>query len=379
MRRRILTLILALALMASLSACGGNPSVPVNTEAVNSDTAAETPSPEAATAPPEESPEPKEPDFSAAYADYLRILRNNKRIISAYNQPQGNGTVAFADVIGDATPELFYITMPAGYTAYLNVWTYEDEQAVQVMYSARIDEFAGGGFSYCLFTTTDGKLFLYSSGGGEPWVYSFAQYEIGVGDEDKIIAEGILSTAKNISHKKTPSDDYKTTTHVYSQNGAEITESEYESLTNAIIGSMNNVILSGGMEDGPIGDKAAKTDSLAMSYDAAIAYLKDNVSSTRAADNPFTEEEAIAFMVPVILEEWGDYVSESTISDGVSYDIMVSTKLFNEQPIYLVVCSLHRIGSSVALVFADGNTINRYDAEFSAYNDYFATDITTLQ
>lgn len=371
MRRRILTLILALALITSLSACGGKPSAPVNTEAIRSDTAAETPAPEAATAPPEETAEPvkaEEPDFFDAHLAYLQTLLRKKVDITAYNWQQGaGGTIAFADIVGDETPELFYIYMSIEFLAYLGVYTYENSAAAQIMSFVPIDTLAGGGVRYCLFTTEDGKLILYKSEGDEDWSYSFTGYALDSGGE--------LAEVSKIAHKKSPSPDYSSATHTYTRDGEEITESEYESLTSVLIDSMTSVILRDGAENEPIWGKADELDSLAMSYESAVDYLRSKVGP-RTTDRPFTEEEAIAFMIPVILEDWGDYVSESSISEHAAYEITVSNKLFDGQPIYLVDCGLYRIGRSVALVFADGSTISSLDAEFSAYNDYFSEDIT---
>lgn len=100
-------------------------------------------------------------------------------------------------------------------------------------------------------------------------------------------------------------------------------------------------------------------------------------ANTQNTGGAFTEEQAIAYMTPLIITDWPqERLTEEFIASYADYTVAKSDKLYNDQPIYLIEYGVFRIGTGRALVFADGTVISREDPQFSNYNDYFDIDIT---
>lgn len=321
-----------------------------------------------------------DPDFSNVYAAYLNVLRSNEANIKAHTWHRGIGVVYVRDLFGDATPEMFLLRATVGgFVTYLDVYTYDGQ--AKLIASIQVDEVAGAGMRYAMFTTPDG-VYLYSSGGGEPWMYTFSKYEL---------KDGALVVVDDYMHKKIPSADYKITTHSYAHNGVVIEEKEYLAATSALIDAMDSHILYGSSEEEPIWMKIAKIrNSGTMDYADAVVFLTTNAGDAvvdptpseptlKPSSGPFTEDMAIAYMTPLILQEWPDLIEEDLTPDRIVYEVYVSDRLYDSESIYLVSYTLVRLGGGTGLVFADGTVISKTSPEYANYNGYFGDiDITNL-
>ncbi|MFV0485221.1 MAG: hypothetical protein ACK5MU_03300 [Candidatus Saccharimonadales bacterium] len=381
-----ITFLLIISLFALLlSGCNGDTSALVSSkpesEATSTPATTETPSTEAPTE--TDPPAEENSDYSEVYAKYLEILLGNKEHIERYTWQQGGGSIAFADIVDDPTPELIYLWVAdGGNSAALNGCVYRDGEVSLIYYAHVLDELVGSGVRYCFFRTTDYKLYLYKSQGEDPWIYSFTEYSV-----DPI--NGYVPEV-TLVHEESPSADHTTSTHKYTLDGVEITESGYNSYTQEIIDKIGSVIVWSGQEEGqPIWDKVSKMESLSMTYDEAIAFLKANITSVDTPSAPstsvppaasageFTEDQAIALMPALIMAEWPQaQLNESSIASWTTYTVAKSDKLYDDQPIYVVDYSVLRTGTGRALAFADGTLISQQDPSYANYNGYFDIDIT---
>ena len=117
---------------------------------------------------------PTEPDYTAAFKAYKGILEDNGELIQTYNwqfdtDGRESRQVAFADIMGDKTPELIYVygTKNDIFTyANLMIYTYGAGEA-RLVYSETGDEHihshAQGYTGYMMFQTNDGKDLYYTN------------------------------------------------------------------------------------------------------------------------------------------------------------------------------------------------------------------------
>lgn len=99
-----------------------------------------------------------------AYQAYRTLLLQNEQAIQAYNWQYSDKSlpVAMADVFGDSTPELLYLSA-SGNTARLNVYTYDGTKTVLLSGSA-LSSNADIDDTYFLFQKSgDKRLYLYSA------------------------------------------------------------------------------------------------------------------------------------------------------------------------------------------------------------------------
>lgn len=333
-----------------------------------------------ATKTPEESTDtptpPAEIDYTDVYAGYLEYYREYQLDISVYTWGVGDGQVAICDIFGDATPEMLYVAQYTNYEAYLSIYTYIDGSPTRTYYEP-IDRVVSSGEFYCLFTTTDGKAILYKRGPGWPMTRSF---------EELALVDNQLVVTPLFSRKTTPSEDFSTYSDVYEQNGTTISESEFAALESQLVGSAKEITVWSCVEemDGIVMDKINELGSSAMSAETAIEFLIDaagvrgeDAPSSVAGDFNFTEGMAIEYLTPAILRGWGQSITEEEIPDRVEYDVTVSDRLYDNQPIYLIKYNIPGVGGGKTLVFADGTTMSKFAAEFANYAGYFESiDIT---
>ncbi|MDR3298232.1 MAG: hypothetical protein LBT19_02620 [Candidatus Nomurabacteria bacterium] len=364
-------LLCAILFVIPLSGCGDNSAAsqnhPETISAPPTETPVSTTEEPAAIKPanpdpaPAESAEPEEElDFTDAYAAYLQIYREYTWDIVRYNWCAGDGPVAFCNVIGDATPEFFFFTVPSvkGYEAYLSIYTYENNGAVEIFHEG-IDILAGAGTSYCLFTTTDGEVFLYIRSADGQRVFSFTKLELDA--QGRMVPAGTFLREEN---KKFMQDD------------AEITMSEYRTLANSLMGKMRDVVIWSCTEFDEPWDKISQLGSSAMSAEDAVEFLivesgQSGPSVVIATDSP-GQDQAIAYMLPHVVAEWPDEnLDVDMVAKYCSFTATVSDRLLDNEPIFLIEFSLESVGEGKALVFSDGTIISGRKAEFSNYKGYF--------
>ncbi len=184
--KRYTALLAALACLLALACAGcahyGNRLPETSPQ---SDGASKTP--EAPIGVPAPAAEEKKNDTRAAYAAYLGALTAAREDVLAYNWQKGMvydedlyrtrpaapaKQVALADVWGDETPELFFITAMEKesyhYAAKLRVFTWEENGGLRELLSESVDSKVGGGSGYRLFQCgTDKGLWLYNISYGE--------------------------------------------------------------------------------------------------------------------------------------------------------------------------------------------------------------------
>ena len=373
--KKLFSILLVCLFAICLAGCNGN----TTAQSTPSSTPDSTPVP--SQPPPAESETP-EPDYTKVYANYLGIVRNNSADISAYGWGVGDGQVAVADILGDATPELVFLSAGESnaYEAYLSVFRYENGESQRIYYYLT-DISAGSGSYYCLFTTNDGKIYLYSRGPFEERVYSYM--ELAINDNGELVMASIFS------HERTPtSADYTTYTHRYWQDGEELDESEYLALEASLLGRVTDIVVwSCNDEDSAILAKITEFgNSLAMSTEEAIAYLADRAgaetpesgSATPSAppSDSFDEAQAIAFLTARIVDAWqSDELSEAQIIKLCSFDVEASDRLIDGETVFLIDYVVEGIVDGRVLVFSSGDIIGSASVEFADYQGYFETDI----
>ena len=240
--------------------------------------------------------EPAAEDSSLWKEAYLETLQADETAILNY-QPFGNGgegAVAFSDLNFDGIPELLYFVNEEGaMSPYMKIVTYKDGAASQVHYEKQITDLASpdyrdlpadalydyqvqGGTDYQVYLREDGTLQMYSLlYGAENSPGMMNQYQMDAdGNLTEVCRFGFVDEFN--SSRMDPPDDLKV---YYWKDGAEIDESEYNSLCEEACGGISELIFRKGRDlkdrfDAPFWDAPASLASAEMTYDQALAVLE---------------------------------------------------------------------------------------------------------
>ncbi len=240
--------------------------------------------------------EPAAEDSSLWKEAYLETLQADETAILNY-QPFGNGgegAVAFSDLNFDGIPELLYFVNEEGaMSPYMKIVTYKDGAASQVHYEKQITDLASpdyrdlpadalydyqvqGGTDYQVYLREDGTLQMYSllyGADNSPGMMN--QYQMDAdGNLTEVCRFGFVDEFN--SSRMDPPDDL--TVH-YWKDGAEIDESEYNSLCEEACSGISELIFRKGRDlkdrfDAPFWDATASLASAEMTYDQALAVLE---------------------------------------------------------------------------------------------------------
>ena len=318
-------------------------------------------------------------DPASAYGAYLRVFRDYDFDMAAYDWGQNENTVAICDVFGDETPEFLFISVPLDRErdgAYLSIYAYQGGFQAHKVYYNKLDIVAGSGSYYCLFTSDQGKLFLYMR--EQVYKYSF--------DELELNADNQLVSVNNFVRESMPSEDHTTYTHAFTHNGAEIDEGQFLTLVDYAVEDVKDIVLwSCTKADEYVWSKMGEVDHItAMPVGDAAVYLGSSAGEIKpnvdpiAPGTPFAEEQAIAiYLVPYIASEWEGFITREWVLIDTTFKLTPSDKLYDDQPIYLAEYSIVNIGEGLVLVFSDGRIIDNHDLDFDRYAGYFDIDITS--
>ena len=165
-----------------------------------------------------------------ANSAFLKILQEKEEEILACRHQ--TAPVAFADVLGDETRELFFVTYRDRSTEtgvwieeILHIYTFNGFFA-QCVYSEPIEKMIGGGESYCVFRAGDHDLWIMDDWINDSRNTTFTQYGY---DE----ARGALVPRRTYRRLSVPDYENVVNGHLsdretFERDGAAISEREYE-------------------------------------------------------------------------------------------------------------------------------------------------------
>ena len=284
--KRLTALMALLRCLALLAGCGT--AAQPGTKQAETPASTEAPAAEPTPAPtPESTPEP-EPDYNGAYDAYLSLLEEERALILDYNWQKGFGydedysrsyynpdtvNVAFADVWGDAVPELIYLRgyhyqdYPA-YTAELRVMGWADGALKELYLGSEYDAQAGGGSVYRVFRIPGERaLWIFTEHYSEGTLSSYVQYS----DAGDTLTE---------LHKYTRETEYNDVDWswktIWTLDGAESTEEAYlEAAPSMALQAAGLLLRNLSYEEyGSNAPSALPRDGAGLTVDQAIAYLR---------------------------------------------------------------------------------------------------------
>ena len=230
-------------------------------------------------------PEQEQVNIEEVYAAYVELLQQKESAIWNYSwQLEANDgydiisrQTSLCDINNDGVPELFFFAEDGFYSARLNIYTYEDGQAVRLSYTVndrtadqlQDNEFhdiaAGSGFRYVIYTTTDddhNKIILYYSlAEGTIDCYRLHEYEV---DENGMISE--INVLEN-------EFDHMEDTDLFWQNGKSISSEEFAVGFRTALESIDKVILYSSHDDTSIWSRFSTDEALSMSCTEMIDML----------------------------------------------------------------------------------------------------------
>ena len=191
--------------------------------------------------------------------------------------------VAFTDVTGDGIDEMIVMHATGNEAAVLDIYTINEDGIVTMLFRDNWDIQVAGGTVYYLFkTNSSDSLYAFSSISDE-WMNGTV-YEFVVNSDNMLTAKELATIAVG------PNADYTETISQYTMDGAECTESEYESFFDGLRYDASEVV----MYNCNYGnDENGVSVLLGFAEDIAISY-KEAVSHVLVVDNPKENELPIA-------------------------------------------------------------------------------------
>lgn len=216
---------------------------------------------------------PTQADQSAVYKAYKGVLEENKDAIKNYNwqyRVDPAHPIAFADVMGDDTPEMVYLYATAvgdGGDMYMSmrVMTFDGSKAVEALKVDMQDNTRRIGGIYCI-TKIEGEKNLYSfsvTSPGQLRTQTAYRY-VDNGDNTLKQEEAVLYNPNSGEQ------------HI---DGKDVSASEAESAYNDLAAKSNLLLLSSSDSRGISYASILnlKAENVAKTYEEAIAYLSDRI------------------------------------------------------------------------------------------------------
>ncbi|MDO4803181.1 MAG: sigma-70 family RNA polymerase sigma factor, partial [Prevotellaceae bacterium] len=191
--------------------------------------------------------------YSAAYAAYIDLLKGEQSFVDSYTWQKGHygnddywnndepKPIVLADVYGDVTPELIYVSTDETYSAQTNlhILTYQ-ENSITELYKGDWDHNAGGGFSYYLFQNDNDKsLNAYTSTGDEAWTIAYSRF---VEENGKLVKKDYLKYYTYPDQESIANGNYRKIDE-YTSDDKKIDKSKYESQERKIIDKTKSVLM----------------------------------------------------------------------------------------------------------------------------------------
>lgn len=216
---------------------------------------------------------PTQADQSAVYKAYKGVLEDHEDTIKNYNwqyRVDPAHPIAFADVMGDETPEMIYLYATAigdGGDMYMSmrVMTYDGAKAVEALKLDMQDNTRRSGGIYCI-TKVEEKKELYSfsvSSPGQLRTQTAYRY-VDNGDDTLTQQEAVL---------------YNPNSGEQRIDGKDVSVSEAESAYNDLAADSDLLLLSSSDSRGISYASILniKAENVAKTYEEAIAYLSDRI------------------------------------------------------------------------------------------------------
>ena len=225
----------------------------------------------------------------AAYSAYKTVIEQNQTAIKtyswqtiptidAYNRRGIDRPIALCDIDGDNVPELFFFTTNNEFDAQMHIYTFKDQEAVELSYdgfnegaySGKLaDQQAAAGTSYVVYKGKDANtLYMYYSNGDDYMQYNVHKY---------VMKNSKLELVETISDLVGQDDNGKIT-DVYKRNGKAVPNAEGgKSFTNSFAQLDKAIIFSTYREENNVSlwKKFSFDGALCISYDQAIAKLSE--------------------------------------------------------------------------------------------------------
>ena len=211
----------------------------------------------------------------AAFEAYKTFLTEHKEQIDAYYWQNGYYSpwdeltddniatpVAFADIYGDSTPEMFLMMGDEWdeNEANLHIYSYDSGSLCELFESYGVDSTYGGGFSFSVFQTKDGRTYLRTWIGSSDW--DWEEYSL-----LECAYDGYILQSDELMYNKIRSDDPYVFNYTYQSGDTMLSESEYNERKTSLKNSTSVVIL-----------ETYGKDNISMTYDEAIEYADRGIA-----------------------------------------------------------------------------------------------------
>lgn len=201
---------------------------------------------------------------TSAYHAYRDLLQQNEQAIRSYHWQYSDGSypVALADIGGDSTPELLFMSAN-GSTAALSVYTYDGAKTVSLLNGSELRSDVGVDDTYFLFQKSgDKRLYLYSADDNDYGSFRCLRF-------DKS-GSGLTAT-ELCSSKVYPSN--------FTVGGKAVSSSAYANYEEELFSDISNILMRNdarGMCSDEAYDALGRHASKAMTLDAALKALEEN-------------------------------------------------------------------------------------------------------
>lgn len=213
---------------------------------------------------PTQSPETTAEQSGNAYRAYRDLLLQNDQAIRNYNWQYSDGSypVALADVFGDGTPELLYISA-SGNAAALHIYTYDGEKTVSLLNNSDgFSSVSDVNDAYFLYQKSgDKRLYLYTASDGDYGTFRNIRFqESGTGLRAVELSSGRLYPSQ------------------YTVGGRTVSESAYFEYEKSLFSDISGILLRNdtrGMCSQEAYDALTRYSSRGMSLNDMLNYLEE--------------------------------------------------------------------------------------------------------
>lgn len=246
-------------------AARNNPIAPTQASDRSDDPVQPTPQPTSQPTPlPTQSPQDTTEQNGSAYQAYRELLLQNEQPIRSYNWQNSDSStpVTLADVYGDSTPELLYISAD-GNTARLNIYTYDGEKTVSLLSgSDGFNSYSDVNDAYFFYQKSgDKRLYLYIASNSDYGTFRNIRFDESAGG---------LRAVELAAGRLYPSQ--------YTVGGNTVTETAYIDYEKSLFSDISGILLRNDLR-GMCSDEAheaiGRYSPSALSLDDMLSYLEE--------------------------------------------------------------------------------------------------------
>ena len=206
-------------------------------------------------------------ELETVYLAYLEELRGRGNLIGQFAQWYSFAgemePVAIVDILGDAAPELIYVDVDPNATseAYLNILTYRDGE-LQTVWREYCDLFAENGMPFTLYQSEDSRQLYFLSA----YYMNGTQYYFEVRTTFVDTEDGGFEV-----------QELRSNNGLLLWNDQQILRPEYEALEEDFPTTYSAIVMSNRTKVEGSSFQFVFQDTLAMTYDQAVAYLEEAI------------------------------------------------------------------------------------------------------